>query len=277
MNLVQKAIWYIESHFGRDVRLEDVARAAGVSRYHLTRAFGYATGHSVVRYLRGRRLSEAARALAAGEKNILALALDLGYGSHEAFTRAFREQFGHTPEQVRARGTTEGLALLDASKLDESLLAGLAAPEIVEARSQLLAGLERTYSYASSSGIPAQWQAFGSHLGTLPGRLGEDAYGVLHNGDEEGNHDYLSAVEVSSFSGIPSTLTGLRLPARRYAVFRHPDHVSSIRGVWYTIWSEWLPGSGYEPVDAPALERYPEAFDPETGEGGYEVWLPLEV
>ena len=55
-----------------------------------------------MRYLRARRLSVAARALVNGVPDIFSVALDVGYGSHEAFTRAFRERFGVTPESVRA-------------------------------------------------------------------------------------------------------------------------------------------------------------------------------
>src|SRR5690606_28886374 len=100
MNPVGKALWYIERHFAEDLSLEEVANFADVSRYHLTRAFGVATGHSIMRYVRGRRLTEAARSLASGAPDILAVALEAGYGSHEAFTRAFHDQFGRTPEQV---------------------------------------------------------------------------------------------------------------------------------------------------------------------------------
>ena len=86
-----------------DASLADIADASGVSRYQLLRAFGSATGHSVTRDARGRRLSEAARLLAVGAPDILTVALDAGYGSHEAFTRAFRDQFGLTPQAARQR------------------------------------------------------------------------------------------------------------------------------------------------------------------------------
>jgi AraC-like DNA-binding protein len=65
MDPVSKALWYIESHFGDSLTVDDVTAASGVTRHHLARAFGCATGHSVMRYVRGRRLTEAARALAA--------------------------------------------------------------------------------------------------------------------------------------------------------------------------------------------------------------------
>jgi AraC family transcriptional regulator len=102
MNPVGKELWYIESHFAQEITLEDIAAIGGVSRFHMSRAFGYAAGRSVMSYVRGRRLSEAARSLADGAPDILAIALDASYGSHEAFTRAFRDQFGLTPEAVRA-------------------------------------------------------------------------------------------------------------------------------------------------------------------------------
>ncbi len=120
MNLVSKALWYIESHFAEEISLEDIAIACDVSRFHLSRAFGLGTGRSVMRYVRGRRLTEAARALARGAPDILGVALDAGYGSHEAFTRAFRDQFGVTPEAVRQRGDLEQLELMEPMTMTET-------------------------------------------------------------------------------------------------------------------------------------------------------------
>src|SRR3954447_17417330 len=116
MNPAQKALWYIESHLAGQLRLDEIAATSGVSRFHLVRAFAAATGLSVMRYVRARRLTEAARALANGAPDILTLALDADYGSHEAFTRAFRDRFGVTPEAVR------GLACLDHPRLQEPLV-----------------------------------------------------------------------------------------------------------------------------------------------------------
>ena len=69
-NPVGKALWYIESHFKEDIALDDIATLAGVSRYHLSRAFGLAMRSSLARYVHGRRLTEAARALANGAPDI---------------------------------------------------------------------------------------------------------------------------------------------------------------------------------------------------------------
>ena len=120
MNPVGKALWYIDSHFAGDITLEEIARASGVSRFYLSRAFGEATGRSVMRYVRGRRLTNAARSLSAGASDILSVALEAGYGSHEAFTRAFRDQFGLTPETVRAQCHLGNLELVEPIKMDEN-------------------------------------------------------------------------------------------------------------------------------------------------------------
>lgn len=275
MRPVDKALWYIESHYEQEITLDTLARAAGVSRHHLSHAFSYGTGLPVTRYVRYRRLSRAARALAAGETDILRLAMSLGYASHEAFTRAFKDYLGRTPEQVRRQGHTRNLNLLEARKMIESTLPDLDEPRIVDGKALLLAGLSRNYHCESSATIPGQWQEFAPFIGRIPGQIDGVAYGVVHNCDEEDNYDYLCGVAVADFSGVPGNMTRLRLPGRTYAVFSHDRHISEIRRTWHTIWSQWLPDSGREAVDAPRFERYPETFDPETGNGGLEVWLPI--
>lgn len=276
MNPVDKALWYVENHFGRELDLDEIAAVAGVSRFHLTRAFGEATGYPVMRYLRARRLTEAARSLADGAGDILGVALEAGYGSHEAFTRAFREQFGLTPESLRARRRLDNLALTEPIKMKETLLAKLEPPRLETGRALLIAGLRERYDCDSSKNIPALWQRFGPHIGNIPGQKGHVAYGVCCNADDDGNFDYIAGVEVGGFSDLPAEFARLRIPAQRYAVFAHRDHVSSIRRTMNTIWSKWLPESGHEVADAPLFERYGEEFDPRSGMGGFEIWIPLK-
>jgi len=111
-----------------------------------------------VRYVRGRRLTEAARALASGAPDILAVALDAGYGSHEAFTHAFRDQFGLTPKGLRAGGSLDDVKLTEPIEMDETLLANLEPPRFENLRTLLIAGLRERYNSETSVGIPAQWQ-----------------------------------------------------------------------------------------------------------------------
>ena len=275
MNPVGKAIWYIESHFREEISLEAIADAAGVSRFHLSRAFGQVAGQSVMAYVRARRLSEAARILAAGGRDILGVALDFGYGSHEAFTRAFKDYFSETPERVREMGNSAMLRLQEPLRVDTEAGLLLAPAEIVDQPAFIVAGLLARYSPKNVAGIPLQWQNFVPLIGELHARgVMRCTYGVCFNfADDE--FDYLSAVEVASLSGLPAQATGLRIPAHRYARFTHKGHVTSITMMWNTILTHALPQQGLTMADAPDFERYGEAFDPRTGAGEFEIWVPV--
>lgn len=275
MNPVNRALWFIESHFVGDITLEDIAGVSGVSRYYMSRAFGIATGCTISRYVRGRRLTEAAKALSSGAPDILSVALEVGYGSHEAFSRAFRDQFGLTPETVRAQRHLDNLSLVEAIKMEETLTA-LEPPRFLSGKALLIAGLSERYTCETSAGIPAQWQRFSPWLGNIPGQVGRVAYGVRCNNDEAGSMDYICGVEVSGFGALPPELSRLRIPEQKYAIFRHADHISRIRSTWHTIFSQWLPESGHEFADAPDFERYGETFDPHTGTGDVTIWVPLK-
>jgi AraC family transcriptional regulator len=257
--------------------LEEIAKVAGVSRYYMTRAFGDTTGHSIMRYVRGRRLTEAARALANGAADILGVALDAGYNSHEAFTRAFHEQFGLTPEAARRQRHLDNVKLLEPIKMEETLMTTTPSLRLENGSVLLVAGIVKRYTCGTSAGIPSQWQRFLPQMGSIPRQVGQTAFGVRYNSDDDGNFNYLSGVEVSDFSSLTVDLTPVRLAAQTYAVFGHRDHISTIRSTWNTIWNKWLPESGHEVVDAPDFERYSEEFDPRTGAGGLELWVPIKA
>ena len=275
MNPAQKALWFIESHLADALTLDEIAEVGGISRFHMVRAFAAATGLSVMRYVRVRRLSEAARALAGGAPDILTLALDADYGSHEAFTRAFRDHFGVTPEAVRASTCLDRIKLQEPILMDSTLTANLQAPRFQTGKPLLVAGIGERYTCETGAAIPGQWQRFHQSVANFPGRIGQVAYGVCCNGDDAGNFDYIAGVEVADFSDLPREFSRVRIPEAKYAVFTHSDHISTIRRTVNTIWNHWLPASGLKAADAPNFERYDENFDPLTGNGGLEIWIPV--
>lgn len=276
MNPAQKALWFIESHLADALTLDEVAAIAGISRFHLVRAFAAATGLSVMRYVRARRLSEAARMLANGAPNILSVALDADYGSHEAFTRAFRDHFGVTPEAVRGSAHLDNLQLQEPITMDSTVIDNLKPPRFETSEPLLIAGLGERYTWESGAAIPGQWQRFHQSVQNFPGRISKVAYGVCCNGDDTGNYDYIAGVEVADFSDLPREFSRVRIPEQRYAVFSHGDHISTIRRTINTIWNHWLPASGLKAADAPSFERYDENFDSLTGNGGFEIWVPIK-
>jgi AraC family transcriptional regulator len=276
-HIVEKALWFIEARYGEPIALDDVAEHIGVSRFHLSRAFPMAVGLSISAYLRGRRLTEAAKTLAAGAPDILAVAVDACYGSHEAFTRAFREQFGATPEQVRARGSLDGLALVEAIRFDASTFTELQPPRIFDAPPLLIAGIAERHSNNRPEDVPAQWQRLNPYFGSIPDEVAGSAYGIVIDlvmGGED--FQYLNGVEVTSVRDLQPELTAIRLPAQRYAAFTHPTHVSTMRQTVHTIYSRSIAEHGLDLAPFPNfVERYGPGFDIEAGEGDIEIWVPL--
>lgn len=279
MQAIGKALWYIESHFNEPLTLDDVADVSGLSRFYLSRTFAALVGIPVLAYVRGRRLTEAARELAGGAPDILQIALSAGYSSHEAFTRAFRDQFGQSPEETRARRSLANLPLVEPIRMPDVSIPVAAPDRIFKSETMLFAGLRRYFSFGDRAGIPTIWQAFGPMIGAIPSELSGAAYGLnLAPADEadQAGFDYFCAVQVKSLDEIPEGLSGVRIGGREWAVFKHNGHVSTI-GATCGAAGDWLAQSGRMPKSGPMqmIEFYGPQFDARTGLGGCEVWIPV--
>jgi AraC family transcriptional regulator len=154
---------------------------------------------------------------------------------------------------------------------------GLGSLRFEQGRDRLIAGLNQSYTAQSRANIPTQWQRFAPHIGKLPGQIGRASYGVSWNTKPDCSFDYLTGVEVTDSASLPPEFKRLTLPARRYAVFTHEAHVSTLPQTIDTIWARWVPESGLKAASAPCFERYSEEFNPQTGRGGMEVWVPLDA
>ena len=273
-----KALWFIENHFDRDISLDDIADAVGVSRFHMTRVFDTRMGMPVMTYVRARRLAVAAKRLAAGAPDILSVALDAGYNSHEAFTRAFVTVYGVTPEAVRDRNLLDQLKLQEAILMDQVKLDSASPHHLEKDGVKLLAGMNGRYTPKTSADIPSLWQSFVPYLDDMPYYAGPayTTYGVCYNQSDTG-FDYLCAVEVRDGADLPPAFTTVRLEPQTYAVFPHKGHISGLRSTWAAIWDKWLPETGLQVLPAPFFEKYGPEFNGRTGEGGLEVWVPVEA
>jgi AraC family transcriptional regulator len=145
-------------------------------------------------------------------------------------------------------------------------------------RPKLIAGLRGHFTDEPCKGTPELWQRFAPYIGKVPGQVGRVAYGLnflLPNGI-----DYVAGVEVSGTSGLPADFTAVNVPAGKCLVFPHDEHVSKLHETCEKI-AEWLPTSGYEAAKTAGapdfFERYSEEFNPTTGMGGMEVWVPVKA
>ena len=81
--------------------LRALAAKMGYSGFHMTRKFREITGMPFRDYLRKRKLAFALKTVRDSDKSFLDIALDYGFSSHEAFTRAFKSAYGITPAEYR--------------------------------------------------------------------------------------------------------------------------------------------------------------------------------
>ncbi|HVU22596.1 MAG TPA: GyrI-like domain-containing protein, partial [Opitutus sp.] len=175
----------------------------------------------------------------------------------------------------RARGTLTGLITQEPIRMTAARTIELTPPRFVDLGPLLIAGLGGRYSFDTNAGIPVQWQRFNRDFhGRIPNQKGNVYYGVSHDFDDD-RFDYLCGAEVTSFAALPGEFARISIPAHRYAVFTHGNHISSISATHYAIMAEWAPNSGVAPPDVFNFERYDNRFDPMTGLGGVEIWLPL--
>lgn len=275
MSLANRALWVIDRNLRQELSLARVAEACGVSRYHLAHAFGESTGMSVMGYVRARRLSEAAARLAQGASNILDLALEYGYSSHEAFSRAFRAQFNTTPETVRKDGTVDRLPLVLPVSVVDNMRTALKVHRYEQAGELSFVGMGQHFSFAAPQHITAQWERFMPHYCEIENRADDVPWGVNTNLDDDGTFDYYSAVKVSRIASVPKGMQGLTLAPRTYAIFQHTAHISTVSQTYSAIWNDWEPPEGRAIADAAALEGHLPAFNPRTGLGGVELWVPV--
>ena len=95
--------------------------------------------------------------------------------------------------------------------------------------------------------------------------------------DDDGNFEYICAAEVTAFGKTPRGLIEVTLSPRRYLVFAHDGHISAIGATYNAIWNDGLPASGERAANAPCIERHRPGFNPQTGMGGVDIWIPAET
>lgn len=98
---ILRVLNHIQEHLDEALDLDELARVACFSSYHFHRIFAAMTGETIADHVRRLRLERAATELRTGARQVIHVALDAGYESHEAFTRAFRAAYGVSPTKFR--------------------------------------------------------------------------------------------------------------------------------------------------------------------------------
>lgn len=100
--IIKNAVKYIDRFYWKSgLNIDEIAANAGFSVDYFNRIFRAHTGFNIMAYVRFRNLNKASEQLRHSDKSILQIALDSGYESHDGFTRAFKTQYGKTPDEYR--------------------------------------------------------------------------------------------------------------------------------------------------------------------------------
>ncbi|WP_133879200.1 AraC family transcriptional regulator [Actinoplanes brasiliensis] len=269
-----------------DFDVKQVARTLGTTEYHLRRMFSSLAGMPLSEYLRRRRMTVAAAEVVRGEQDLLTIAVRHGYGSAEAFARAFRAVHGAGPSEVRRAGgplrtqpqlrfrlTVEGSERMDARIVDrpEFRLVGHAV------RVPLVHHGVNPHIRQHIAALPAE-----EHV-RLKALAGAEPAGLLAVSDNldpdraEGSElTYLHGVAASPDAAVPGGFDVIKAPAGRWVVFRTTGpHPRTLQETWAATATEWFPSNPWRlrpgPEIVAVLERT-EDFRAAT----CELWLPVE-
>ncbi|MFE0632556.1 GyrI-like domain-containing protein [Streptomyces sp. NPDC058864] len=280
---LNQAMERIERRLDQDVEVEELARVAATSEYHLRRMFSALAGMPLSEYIRRRRLTLAGAEVLAGRETLLAIAVRYGYGSGEAFARAFRAMHGVGPGEARRTGavlssqsrmafrlTVEGSSSMRYRVVDKADFAvvGLRTrvPLVHSGPNQAIIDFVR--------GIDPQV------LERLEKLSDQEPHGIVAVCDDldpsraEGTElDYHHGVITSMTA--PEGTTTLAVPAGTWAVFTASGPVpQAIQELWRDVFTEWFPSNPYRSRTGPEILR--TRLSPEKTEADAELWLPVE-
>ena len=275
----QAALDAIERGLQDTLTLAELARVAHVSPHHFARMFRATFGISVIGYVRGRRLAKSAAMLEYTKTPIVDIALSCGFGSHEAFTRAFKRPYGLSPSAYRRNASMVQLKTQERLFMSEAIR-DLGLTPTFEDRDRFFAiGAAGDFTPGASAEIGMLWSQFAPRMGEIGARVGEHTYGLCllpaEGERDDGKFTYVASVEVSTLDDVPEGMIGVEMPAKRYAVFAYEGGIGPQLGqAMQYIFGHWLPNSEYA-LDGADFEYYDERFDAATGTGIFLIYVPV--
>ena len=286
---------YIDRHLGEEMTLGELARIAGFSEYHFHRLFAAMMGETLFAFIQRLRLERAAQQLCVHpSRKITQLALEYGFTSSAVFCRAFRKRFGCTPSAFRGSNRSQkdsSLYQLLRNSGKESAFDGgyngskngrfAMKPDVTIETMQdtRIAYIRYVGPYA---GDAALFEGLFGRLGAWAGPRGVDmstTYIIYHDAPELTDEQKLRldvCVPVGEGVEVSGEVCEGVIEGGTYAVGHFVLDTDEYSEAWASMYSEWLPGSGYRPADSPPFERY----SGDCGEGGrmaVDICIPVEI
>jgi len=256
----------LEERLDEPVTPTDLAAAAHFSIHHFHRIFRARLGETVMQHVRRLRLERAARRMRTSEDRLLEIALDAGYESHEAFTRAFADRFGLAPSEYRAQPSTR---LREWELRRDDRLTAKVTVQTLPARR--VAYRRHRGGYATIHDFWARMMSWAAERGLAGSSAGAPFYGMCPDDPEVTAEEHLRfdacvLVTDPGFAGDESVSMG-EIPAGTYAVGLHIGPFDRLADTYLDVIGRWFPTSGYEPANEAVVEHYlddPQLVAPEN-------------
>jgi AraC family transcriptional regulator len=274
---------YIEEHLTDDLSLEVISEYAGVSDYHFRKIFFYLSGLTLSEYIKNRKLSEANKDLLNGER-VTDVAFKYGYQSVDGFTRAFKKWCGFLPSDVIKKGKSKSFPKLS---FVITVKGGISMEYRIEDKPAFnLVGVSKR--------VPMQFEGVNNEIVKLAYSITEEQRKEMHSLQnmepyeivnasydsdtnflkEEGYLTHLIGV-LTTEDKVSHLLDKVPVQACTWAVFPNEGPFpSTLQQTMARIYSEWLPSSNYEVINAPSFSF--TKMDQHKKDYAYsEVWVPV--
>ncbi|MFC6334502.1 GyrI-like domain-containing protein [Paenibacillus septentrionalis] len=284
MNMLSQfneAMDFIEQHLMDELDMNQLSRIAGCSDYHFRRMFSTLSGMPLSEYIRRRKLSAAAELLQAGGK-VIDVAMQLGYDSPEAFSKAFLLLHGILPSQAKKSNTM--LKAIPPMFFQLTIQGGVAMNyRIVEKEAFRIIGFKKR--------ITLQFEGVNHQLDDLVQKLTPEVIAELKSLSNMEPAGILNVsanftdrtnegTELDQYIGIATNAANLsydalQVPASSWAVFEVVgEFPKAVQDTWASIYAQWFPSSGYELTGGPEM-LWNEGPDTSKPDFRSEIWIPV--
>ncbi|MEU7928173.1 AraC family transcriptional regulator [Micromonospora sp. NPDC049107] len=280
---LNEAMAHIERHLDQQIEVTDLARIALTSEYHFRRLFSALAGMPLSEYVRRRRLTVAGAHVLAGERTLLDIAVRYGYGSAEAFARAFHAVHGVGPGEARRTGaalrsqprmsfrlTVEGSGSMEYRIVtkDAFALVGRKArvPLVHEGMNPSIVAFVRSIDKETTARIEALSDQEPAGIVNVSDNLADTR--------AEGSElDYWHGAVTGATP--PDDLDALPVAAGSWAVFTTSGAFpQAVQFLWRDVFTQWFPSNPYRSRPGPEISRVRVSADGSTADA--ELWIPVE-
>jgi AraC family transcriptional regulator len=279
---------YIDRHLDKKLDLAALADIASFSPFHFHRLFRALMGEALGDYVRRRRLEIAGvRLLSQHGVSVLNIALGVGFGSAEAFTRAFRARFDCSPTEWRKskRGQMASKSGQSAGRTGRKN--GVTTPKesamkvtIIERPPVHVAYLRHTGPYGA--GIGRFWMESVAPWMSTNNLIGRERFGIALDDPTvtaPAKCRYDACVQSDAKEMLSGDPGRKMIPGGKYAALAFEGTSDGIGAAWEALLRDWLPKSGLQLDSRPFFEHYPTdgRYNPKTGSFTCNICVPVAV